>query len=189
MNDLPPGWSHLRKNKRRIVELVLKQPHLLLSYPYFKAELCGADGVSERRLRSNLKSLVDEGILGMVLSTNGGVSYGLPHVANDPAVRNLAAVSTCARGGATVSLKVKLVKLTPEETIEWLRKARENPVIRPTGRSRKVKNAQLKNYITGINWEIDRQKQVIAKREMEERRLEIAQKYSGCGPQGNERAT
>jgi hypothetical protein len=178
MNDLPPEWSHLRKNKRRIVELVLKEPHLLWSYPYFKAELCGADGMSERRLRSNLKSLVDEGVLGMVVSANGGISYGLVHITNDPVVRNSATASTTARGGVTVSLKTEFRRVTPEEMIEGLKRARDKPVIRPTGRSRKVKNAQLKNYITGINWQIDYQKQMIAKRDMEKRRQEIEDKYS-----------
>jgi hypothetical protein len=178
MNDLPPEWSHLRKNKRRIVELVLKEPHLLWSYPYFKTELCGADGMSERRLRSNLKSLVDEGILGMVTSANSGISYGLPHITNDPVVRNTATANATARGGVTVSLKVGLGRVTPEEMIDMLKRARDKPVIRPTGRSRKVKNAQLKNYMTGINWQIDYQKQMIAKRAMEKRRQEIEDKYS-----------
>jgi hypothetical protein len=178
MNDLPPQWSHLRKNKRRIVELVLRQPHLLLSYPYFKAELCGPGDMSERRLRSNLKSLFDEGILGMVPVANGGVHYGLPHLTNDPLLRGRASSVTSARGGATVTLKIKVRNVTPEEMIEALKMARDKPVIRPTGRSRKVKNAQFKNYITGINWQIDYQKQLIAKREMEKRRQEIENKYS-----------
>ena len=178
MNDLPPEWRRLRKNKRRIIEFVLRDPVHLWSYPYFKEGLCGKEGMSERRLRSNLKSLVNNGILGSVEVENGGVFYGPPHVANDPVLRGLASSVTSARGEICVTLKTAALTLAPEEMIEWLKKAREKPIIRPTGRSRKVKKAQFRNYILGINWQIDQLKQVIAKTEMEKRRQEIADKYS-----------
>jgi hypothetical protein len=53
--------------------------------------------------------------------------------------------------------------------IERLRNIRENHVIRPGGRTAKQRAAQVKNYLTMIDWQIDWYKQKIAEMKLEER--------------------
>jgi hypothetical protein len=179
MNEPASLLLVLPESKRKIVEVLLKNPGSVLSFPWFKAELCSPSGMSERTLRRNLKALVRQGVLGTIELKNKGIFYGFPNVIANLGIRNVALQSTGARGNACISTRLPMLPVSPEEMIEDLRKAKEKPVIRPTGRSARLRKAQLKNYITGIDWQIDEMMQLIAKRDMVKRRQEIADKYSG----------
>lgn len=185
MSRLPPDWRRLRKNQRKIVEVLLKQPHCALSYPWFKNELCRRRGMSDRRLRSNLKKLVSQGILGEIPTDNGGVFYGFPNVTDNPSVKAFCKSSSTARGEPVFSLILppnRVKHLTYEEMIEDLRMAKENPVFKPRERSERRNRALMKNYLTMIDWQIEWYKEQVAKREMEKRRKEIEQKYGKADP-------
>jgi len=157
---------------------LLKNRGCILSFPWFVAELCGPNGTSEKTLRRNLKSLVWQGVLGFVKSDNGGIFYGFPNLTNHPKIRQLAMQSRGARGDASFVTTVWLQHITAEEAIEQLRHAKEKPVFRPTARSARGRSAQMKQYLTAIDWQIDACKQSIARRDIERRQQEIADKYS-----------
>ena len=178
MNEAIKWPKGFRTNKRRIIEVVLNNPNGALSYPWFKMELCRENPVmSERRLRSNLKSLVNQGYLKDVKLENGGVFYGFPNVIDDPVINKAIRSCSYTLGNATIAGKIPLKRITPEEMIEHLKEAKRNPVISPRERSKKKNKAVLKNYITSINWQIDACRQMIEKRKLEQRRKEIEDKY------------
>lgn len=187
MNEVPDLVAALPENKRKIIEVMLQNPALLLDLGWFKSCLCGPGGMSERRLRSNLKELEKKGVLGRVGAKDGRAFYGFPNVVNDPVMRAAALKHTGPKGKsvgrtATIISKPRVELVTPEFMVANLLRAKEHPVIRPTGRSAKQRRAQLKNYLTAIDWQIYYFQQMIAKRELEARRKEIEDKYGKpCG--------
>ena len=182
MNEMPKALDSLSENKKAIIRVILVNPDSLIDFRWLKLELCGPGGMSDRRLRSNLEAIVSDGILDKVRSASGMVFYGLTYAANDPLIRGTALRhrgKKSSRGEhlGTIVTKRRTVSLTPEERIDWLKKAKEEPVYRPPGRSEKARRAQMKNYLTMIDWQIDECKQEIEKSKLDARKKEIEDKY------------
>lgn len=177
MNRVSQSLEGLRKNERKIIEFMMVGPSQLQSYPRLKGVFCDWHVMSDRRLRSSLKSLVKQGFLGVIELDNEGRFYGFPNIVNDPFNHSAALQCKFARGNRAVYEKVGVQAATPEEMIERLRNIKEKPVIRPDRRTAKQRTAQVKNYLTMIDWQIEWYRQKTAKRELEERRKEIEAKY------------
>jgi hypothetical protein len=144
-------------------------PSQLQSYPRLKWVLCDWHVMSDRELRSSLKRLVKQGFLGVIELENEERFYGFPNIVNDPFNHSAALQRKFAHVNRAVYQRVGVQAATPEEMIERLRNIRENHVIRPGGRTAKQRAAQVKNYLTMIDWQIDWYKQKIAEMKLEER--------------------